>query len=228
MEIGRPIVIGDIIELPSEQQYTTRLTPVKRYLEVTDVTWDPTSYTPGWLPLMLLITAVPALASQETQSIFGDLAATVDNSGLFSGNDGNDTLYQDFTNIDQTIKVKALEAVPERGAAGSTTIRGLETETIATAASVGIDIAPFGLNIGGLYVEDALPPNEAPFTEGTEFPLKPNDGDYHRMTYEGLAGDIPARLYRYSVTKGGWNYLETDRRSQYNLQKELLTEYITI
>lgn len=226
--IGRPIVIGDIIELPSETQYTPDLKPVKRYLDVTDVTWDPTSYTPGWLPTMLLITAMPALASQETRDIFGDIAASVDNSGLMDIQDGNHPMFQDFSNIDQSVQVRSLVDVPERGSEGSNVIREFEQDTIDAAASVGIKhLTRYGLNRRGLYVEDALPQNDEPYTEGTVLPLKPNDGDYHRLTYEGLAQDVPPRLYRYSVNKGRWVYLETDRRQQYNGQKNILEEYIT-
>ena len=47
------------------------------------------------------------------------------------------------------------------------------------------------------------------------------------MTYEGLSKDVPPRLYRYSTSKGRWIYLETDRRQQFNYQKEVLNEYLT-
>ena len=60
------LIIGDIIELPAEAQYTTTLELRKKWLEVTDVTWDVSSYTPGWQPTMLKITATPARMSQET------------------------------------------------------------------------------------------------------------------------------------------------------------------
>ncbi len=222
--IGRPIVIGDIIELPSEVQYNTNLEPIKRYLEVTDCTWDPGSYTPGWMPLLLLITAVPALASQETQDIFGDLAEKVDSSGLF---ENGTKLWQDFSNIDQAIKSKALEDVPERGSEGSNTIREFEQETLDEAAALGINLQQIGFNRTGLYVEDAIPQNGQPYTEGPTLPLTPKDKDYHRLTYVGLAKDVPARLYRFSGTKNRWIYLETDRRMEFNGQKAILEEYTT-
>jgi hypothetical protein len=226
--MNRPIIIGDVIELPSETQYTTDLKPIKRYLEVTDVTWDSQSYTPGWMPTMLLITALPALASEETQDIFGDLFANVDNSGLFDNNDGNNTMYQDFSAVDQTIRNKALEDVPEKGSEGSNVIREFEQNEIDAAIQHKFPhISKYGLNRTGLYVEDAMPQNDAPFTEGTTFPTTYNDGDYHRLVYEGLAKDVPARLYRYSEPKARWIYLETDKRHEFNGQKKLLEEYMT-
>lgn len=226
--IGRPVVIGDILELPSETQYTPDLKPVKRYLEVTDVTWDSTSYTPGWMPTMLLITAMPALASQETQDIFGDLSKAVDTSGLFDNDDGNNTVYQDFSDVDQTIVADAKTDVPIRGSEGSNVIRSFEEEEVARAIELGMpDPSKMGLNYKGLYVEDAIPQNGDPYTEGPTFPAQPTNGDYHRLTYEGLAKDVPARLYRYSSTKQRWVYLETDRRAQYAVRKAVLDEYVT-
>jgi hypothetical protein len=82
-------------------------------------------------------------------------------------------------------------------------------------------------NRTGLYVEDAMPQNDAPFTRGPEFPTNPKDGNYHRMEYAGLAQDVPARLYRWSGIKGRWLYLETDRRAEFNNQKATLEEYTT-
>lgn len=226
--LGRPVVIGDILELPSETQYTPDLQPIKRWLEVTDVTWDATSYTPGWMPTMLLVTAQPALASQETQDIFGDLAKSVDTSGLFSTDDGNNQMYQDFSTVDQTINQTSKTLVPERGSEGSNVIRSFSDEELAVATAAGFPhLNKTGFNNTGLYVEDAIPQNGAPYTEGVDFPASPKNGDYHRLTYAGLAKDVPARLYRYSTTKQRWIFLESDKRAQFNNQKAVLDEYVT-
>ena len=223
-KLGRPIVIGDIIELPSETQYTPDLKPIKRWLEVTDVTWDASSYTPGWKPINLLVTVDPAMATEETQDIFGDLANTVDSSGLF-GTDTN-TMYQDYSTVDQTIAQEALSQVPERGMEGSNVIREFSTAELTLAAEQGFPhLNKLGFNPTGLYVEDGLPQNGAPYTEGPVYPSNPSDGDYHRFTYVGTAGDIPAELRRWSSIKNRWIYLETDRRKLYNGQHPNLEEY---
>lgn len=227
MKLGRPVVIGDIIELPSETQYTPDLRPVKRFLEVTDVTWDATTYTPGWRPTMLLITAQPALATQETQDIFGDLAKHVDNSGLFSTDDGNNQMYQDYSTVSQTINQTALSQVPERGSEGSNTIRHFSEEEIAKARTQGAGaIRKMNFQPNALYVEDGIPQNGAPYTEGPTFPDSPKDGDYHRVTYPDPFR-MPAVLNRWSAAKQRWIYMETDRRQQYNDQQPVLTEYTT-
>lgn len=225
--IGRPIIIGDIIELPSEVQYTPQLTPVRRFLEVTDVTWDVTTYTPGWRPTMLKIVAQPAYASQETQDIFGDLdAKVIDKSGLLNNDDGNNPNWQDYSAVSQTIVAEAYNNVPERGASASTVVRAFTDEEIAEAASKGINITKIGLNPRGLYTEDAMPPNDLPYTEGPAFPDNPKNGDYHRLTYEGMASKVSPTLWRYSTIKGRWIYLETDFRYMFNQQKEILQDFI--
>lgn len=224
--IGRPIVIGDIIEIPSEAQYTADLRLVKRYIEVTDVTWDTASYTPGWQPTMLLITGSPAMQSQETQDIFGSLAKHVDSSGLFNLDDGNSNNWQDFSNITHQINQQSLNELPERGSDAINSFRTLTPEEIKLATDANFPhIKNVNIPGGKLYIESALPPNGLPYTEGTSYPTNQKDGDYHRMIYVGLSGDVPARLYRWSTIKNRWVYLETDNRAAFNNQKELLNEY---
>jgi hypothetical protein len=147
---------------------------------------------------------------------------------LFNIDDGSNDMYQDHTIVEQAVKAEALDRVPERGSEGSNTIRKFEPEEIAAAEAAGYSgVNKIGFNPVGLYVEDAIPQNNAPYTEGPEYPPAPADGDYHRMIYVGLSKDVPARLYRWSQTKGRWIYLETDRRAQYNEQRAVLTEYLT-
>lgn len=227
--LDRPIVVGDIIEIPSEAQYSAKLEKILKWMEVTDVSWSTSGYTPGWQPTLLRIVAQPAIASQETQDIFGDLAENIlDELGTVDGHDGNNPIYQDYSDVSQTLEAEANDDVPERGADGSNTIRAWEEDEILAAKEQGINnLQKLGLYPTGLYVEDAMPPNNEPYTEGEEFPENPKHGDYHRMIYTGMAEDIPARLYRYSESKGRWIYLETDKRAFYDPAKPTLKEFIT-
>jgi len=102
--LGRPFVIGDIIELPSETQYSANLTPTKKYLEVEDTGWSVNGYTPTWVPTLMRLIAVPAISSQETQDLFGKLTRDVDSSGLVDIDNGQNDVYQDYSDISQTIK----------------------------------------------------------------------------------------------------------------------------
>lgn len=228
--LGRPIVIGDIVEIPSEAQYSAEMQRIQKWMEVTDVGWSTDGYTPGWQPTMLRVILQPAFASQETQDIFGDLAASElpGELGLLDGEDGNDVVIQDYFDVDQTIEAEAKDAVPERGSEGSNTIRAFEEEELQAAADVGITtLNNIGLNSNGLYVEDAMPPNNEPYTEGTSFPESPTHGDYHRLIYTGLSEDVPARLYRFSSSKNRWIFLEKDKRAEANHSKPTLQEFLT-
>ena len=227
--LGRPPVIGDVIEMPSETQYSSSMEPVKKYMELTDVGWSTEGYTPGWQPTMLRCIAQPMLASQETQDIFGDLAGQVDSSGLFDEDDGNHPVYQDYSEIGQTVTEQAVQedAAPQRGSDFGNEIEEFSEEQAQAATDIGISITKIGLNADATYVEDALPPNGEDFSLGDTFPVSPTNNDYHRLTYSGLAGDVPDRLYRYSNAKGRWIYLETDRRHEYDGQKKKLQEFIT-
>ncbi|MGI0076582.1 MAG: discoidin domain-containing protein [Nitrosopumilaceae archaeon] len=226
--LGRPIIIGDVIELPSETQFTPTLRPIKKWLEVTDVSWSTEGYTPGWKPTLLRVITQPLLASQETQDIFGDLVPKQDATGLVDKEDGNSTQYQDFFDISQTISAIAKEDLPESGAEGSSHIREFEVEEIIKAKQQGVlHLNRIGLNSQGLYVEDAMPPNNSTFTEGDAFPVDPSDKVYHRLTYSTLSKFYPPRLYRFSVAKGRWIFLEKDRRQEFDPGKPKINEYLT-
>ena len=227
--LGRPLVIGDIIEMPSEAMYSAQMRRIMKWVEVTDVTWSSEGFTPGWQPTILRVLCQPAYASQETQDIFGDLAEElVDDTGLVDGFDGNNPVYQDYADVSHTVEAMEQTNLPERGAEGSSHIREWEQSELDAASDQGLDsLQSIGLNSTGLYVEDAMPPNNAPFTESDEYPTSPAHGVYHRLTYSGLSKDVPARLYRYSTEKGRWIYLETDKRYLHNPDKPFLQEYLT-
>ena len=229
--LGRPLVIGDAIMLPSETQYSARLDPLHKWLEVTDVTWSVNGYTPTWVPLMLRVTAQPMYITEETQDIFGDLAEepVPDGAGLQTEGNGRNQLYQDFSDITTFIKTTALDNVPENGRETSGLIQQFTDDELANAQAQGLDpnnLLKIGLNPTVVYGEDAMPPNNAPFTEGPTLPPNPKDKDYHRLTYTGASAGIPPRLYRYSETKNRWIFLEQDRRQQFNPRKPILKEFI--
>lgn len=213
--LGRPFVIGDIIELPSEAQYNVKMEKENLYLQITDTGWSSSSYSPTWQPTLLKITAKPALASEETQDIFGDMTRIMDNSGLMNIDNGNyGGKYQDYSDSTQSIKADANTMVPEAGIDYADVMK-FSDEVIKWGDKVGKNMRPLDRN-RSIYGIDALPPNGEEYTQGDEFPKKPKDGAYHRLTYTYLPGGnaIPARLHRFSTKKNMWIYLESDIRHQ--------------
>jgi hypothetical protein len=223
--LGRPFVVGDIVQLPSESQYSpVTMQPIPKYLEITDVAWSSTSYTASWTPTMQRLLAVPALASQETQQIFGKLTEDVDDMGLADINDGNSKKYQDIANISKTAKAKANTAVPERGQ-DNADIAKISQEAIDVAAAMNINIGK--LNVTKTpYTKDGLPPNGLPYTEGDEWPMTPKNGDYFRRTYTKTGTDIAPRLYQFFSRKNSWLLIETDSRYKLRKTKPTLQEFI--
>ena len=230
--LGRPIIIGDIVEIPSEAQYSAEMRKILKWMEVTDVAWATDGYTPGWQPTMLNVTLQPAFASQETQDIFGDLAeqeSPLPNAlKMLDHANGQNPNYQDYADISQTAQAFAKDDVPEAGTESSGTVRAWEQEEIETAKDQGLPhLQRVGQRNTFLYTEDAMPPNNKPFTEGKDYPDTPAHGDYHRLTYDHLSKPVPARLYRYSESKGRWIFLEKDRRAEYDPNKPRLQEFLT-
>ena len=222
--LARPFVIGDIVQLPAETQYTPTLQPILKYLEIIDVAWSTNGYTPQWVPTMQRLIAVPALQSQETQDIFGQLNANIDSSGLMNVYDGNAEKYQDISNISQTIEALSQAKLPERGE-NDTNVAKFSEELVTQLEQKNINAK--GLDRRRtLYGIDGMPPNGAPYTEGDTFPNNPVNGDYHRLTYSNIGTNIPPRLHRYSEIKGFWIYLETDLRYKFKSTKPYLQEFI--
>lgn len=226
--LGRPLVIGDVLQLPSETFYTPKLRGTLKYLEVTNVSWASTGFTPHWVPTILRVIAEPAMASQETQDIFGKITEDLDEAGSSDINDGiRNKKYQDIHDVDQTIAADANTAVPQRG------------QDSANSAKLSDELKDWvegnipNLNIGKIdrkrhpWGIDALPPNGEDYTEGDVFPDKPKDGDYHRLTYDSIDRTLAPRLYRYSKVKKRWLYMETDKRYQYwKDTKPTLSEFL--
>lgn len=238
--LGRPFVIGDIIEIPAEQQYDPDLNAVKKYMEVTDVAWATEGYTPGWQPTLQRLTLQPMIASQETADIFGGLESYQDDDGFLRNfddthgmEDGQHPIFQDYSDVRQTIDETSTdeEHLPERGR-DNTEITEFSEEQKQAAAEQGVKdaqgnptLGKVGTNSRQLYVEDGLPPNELPYTTGDEFPASPSNGDYHRLTYTGF-DDIPARLFRYSAAKNRWIFMESDKRALAKETKPRLQEFL--
>lgn len=220
--LGRPIVVGDIFEIPSETQYTTALASVGKYVEVIDVTWSAEGYTPAWVPTIQKITTAPMLASQETKGIVDYIKRQQDETGFI---DVESLQVIDYKSVTDRLQAASDANVPERGA-DTHKFHTFTEDEIDEAAIRGVDLEKLNIKSRALYIEDGMPPNNAPYTEGPTFPVNPRDGDYHRLTYEGYDSRIPVRLHKYSGAKLRWLYYETDRRDQYNVLKPSIQDLI--
>jgi hypothetical protein len=201
-QLGRPVVIGDIVELPSEVQYDHKLQPVKRWLEVTDAMWATEGYTPQWKPTLFKFYAQPLLASMEHRAILGTTPDYLQSSSDLDFLSGNAPIVTQSIVTAEVNKAEADDLVPE------TVVNIRELESIQ--AQVNPTSTPI-LDQIGPQIEDGIPHDGSDYTEGFTFPLSATDGDYHRLSYPPEV-KLPTKLYRWSALKNRWLYMETDRR----------------
>lgn len=218
-KLGRPILIGDIVELPGETQYDAQLRPVKKWLEVTDTGWSTEGYTMNWRPQLFRFYAQPILPSVEHKDILG-LPGKVNNlqtdeDSIFNGLLQNDQAFKSA----ETIKQFAADAVPETGSDPADIQSGLP--------NLGNSVTDAGKYDGrDLYVEDAIPPDGAPFTVGDTPPAWGTVpvGSYHRLSYASYPASIrpPDRLLQLQ-TSGRWKIIEVDKRNDPESHKKTMS-----
>jgi len=233
--LGRGMVIGDVVEIPSEMQFTPDMNVVRKYVEVSDVSWSTKGYTPGWTPLFQRITARPMLAKQETLDIIGSLEPNIGEGG-----DG-------FNSIDTIFSTQPFQASQKIQAAADSMSQqlGIDEQAIADISEIPpTQVAAaeaHGINLSKLtsdYKDNettrtGMPPAGtkpemfSTADESAGFPANPKNNQYHRVTYESITTDkIPPRLYRYSKAKNRWMYLETDERYAQQSGKTRLKSYL--
>ena len=207
--LGRPIVVGDIIEVPAELQYDHNLKPVRKFLEVNDVAWSAEGYTTGWKPIMYRVTAQHLIPGQEHRDILGTVDTqkyVVDDGSFFEGIEQIQTAPLTVTEANQA---EAEQKVPEKG-------------TNVREQASGMDMArrPGTYDGRGKYVEDGLPPDGQPYETGFKLPdvAGQTDGTFFRLEYPPEM-KIAARLYKFSSVKNKWIYVETDRRGDRSAHK---------
>ena len=216
--LGRPVIVGDIVELPGETQYDSQLRPVKKWLEVTDTGWSTEGYTMNWKPQLYRFYAQPILPSIEHKDILGVPGQVnglqTDNDSILNGLLQNDQAYL----ANEAIKHEGEEMVPQTGSDPQDLQSGMPL------------LGPKGGYDGrDLYVQDAIPPNGAPYTTGDSLPDVADVvvGDYHRLTYTNVPSAIrpPDRLLRYNGN-GRWKVVEINTRDKNNSQKKTIGKFI--
>lgn len=214
-KLGRPIIIGDVLEVCPEAAYDHNMNVVKKYLEVTDAGWSAEGYSPGWTPLIYRFTAQQLIPSQEHRDIIKTVAAqkySIDDSDFFSGI--SQVITGNLTSS-ENIAVEAKNAVPETGSDSSTIASGTSLYTPDP-----IKEKKGSYDGRDLYIEDGLPPDGKPYGEGYKLPDMDScqDGEYFRLIYAPEL-KVPARLYQFSLYKRKWIYIETDRRAENSSHK---------
>lgn len=217
--LGRPLVTGDIIEVIPEMQYDQNLKAVRKFLEVTDTGWASEGFSTAWKPTLYRFAAQQALPSQETRDIFGTidtqkhLVADSFFNELGMGAQIDTTPLTTTEEIEKTAK----KAVPELGDDFmlSTDGRPMPPTQPAVNPKGQPEAIPAGNGKQGIYIEDGMPPNGEAYGEGYSLPdaTTSADGAWFRLYYADHLKLAP-RLYRFSLVKNKWIFMETDRRME--------------
>lgn len=216
--LGRPIVTGDILELPNEIQYDINLRPVRKFLEVTDTGWAADGYTTSWKPIIYRFQAQQLIPGQEHRDILGTIDTqkyVIDDGQFFNGIEQIQT--SPLTVTEKNIE-EAKTASPEKGA------NPLEIASGANRFQV-----PNSYDGTDLYIQDGLPPDGGSYISGFTLPDVAGqlDGAYFRLEYPPNL-NIPARLYRFSLLKNKFIYVETDKRGRRSAHKPSQLEILNL
>lgn len=212
--LGRPIVVGDVIELPAEVQYDHNLKPVRKFLEVTDAAWAADGFTVTWRPTIFKFNATQLIPGQEHRDILGTVDTQkygIDDTNWMTGLEQIQTAPLTVTEKNAE---EARQASPERGTDTSEWRAGMDTSRqLGTYDGTHIS------------VEDGLPPDGQPYETGFKMPDISGalDGQYFRLEYPPET-KIPARLYKFSALKNKFIYIETDRRTASSSHKRSMRE----
>lgn len=228
-KLGRPMVVGDIIEIPSQTEYSANMRGIKKYVEVTDISWASDGFTPGWNALILRVVSAPLMAKQENMDIVGDFVKEKLMSAEAPGwMDIDQSSYSALPFIaNDRINSAAKSMVQERGE-DQQHLGTIDDAFLEAAADLGTDLGKISQpHSNDAYTRDALPPGGAKYSEGPELPPieKAKDGQYARVFYPGKE-EIPARLYKFSAKKNRWVYLESDERWKTNLNSTRAARFL--
>lgn len=212
--LGRPVVIGDIVELPGEIQFDPNLKPVRKWLEVTDCGWSTEGYTPNWRPNLFRFYAQPILPAIEHKDLLGvpgQVDAAQSDESFLNQLLQNNQAYSSTEAIEQ----QSADAVPETGEDP----QDIQSGTPLLGPRGGYDGRDF-------YAQDAIPPNGAPYTVGDALPTPPlADGAYHRQTYTNVEYSLrpPDRLLQWNATKSRWTVIEVNTRGMQESHKKTIS-----
>lgn len=214
--LGRPILIGDVLELPGEVQYDASLNPVRKWLEVTDTAWATEGYAFNWKPQLFKFYGQPIMPSVEHRDLLGTPGKVNDamtDDDFLKGVLQNDAAYKSAEAIIQ----KSKDDVPQTGG---------DPQNIRSGKAMG---KPPGTYDGrDPYVQDAIPPDGAAFTIGDVLPAANtiSDGHYHRQTYTHVPASLrPAdRLLKWNGSH--WNVIEVNTRVTYESHKKSVSRVL--
>lgn len=213
--LGRKIMPGDVFELPhliDEYAANDYSVALKRFYVVDEVTRAAEGFSQTWYPHLYRVRVKQIMDSQEYKDIL-DLDA-----GDEAGSTLRDVLstYEKEMQINDAVIAQAEEYANQSGYStiqfytlsvnenDEMNLLSVDYEDLLVDGTISSDtvfITPDGNGYQGYLVGDGIPPNGAPFGEGTGFPNNPAVGSYFLRT-----DLLPNRLFRYDGNS--WTKIE--------------------
>ena len=218
--LGRKIMPGDVFELPhliDEYAANDYSVALKRFYVVDEVTRAAEGFSQTWYPHLYRVRVKQIMDSQEYKDIL-DLDA-----GDEAGNTLRDVLstYEKEMQINDAVIAQAESyanqsgystiqfytlSVNERGEVAIVSADYQDLLVDGTITSDTVFVTPDGNGYLGYLVGDGIPPNGAPYSQGSGFPAGAAVGDYF------LRVDLlPNRLFRYDGNT--WSKIEDSVRT---------------
>lgn len=225
-QIGRKIMVGDVMELPHLKDLypldTDLPSALKRYYTVSDASRAAEGFSQSWYPHLWRVKVQPLVDSQEYKDITTNIKA---------GTNTNSTLkdllstYDKYSAINDAIVTRAEVDVPMSGydtshlytvpmnADGSTAdptpldaSNGVEDTTEGNIDVSSGDTLTSIVKLDGYLTSDGLPANGAHVAAGITFPPTPGIGEFFlRVDY------VPNRLFRWEGAR--WAMVEDNVRT---------------
>jgi hypothetical protein len=221
--IGRKLMVGDVMELPNLKDYypldDTVPAALKRYYVVNDATRAAEGFAPTWYPHLWRVKLQPLVDSQEYKDILNNITA---------GDNTTSTLsqvlstYNKYIDINDAVVARAESDVPKSGYditnlyTAPVTQDGQPGDPLGVTASSNANVSSNTYSssslvspsdkVKGYLTSDAFPPNGATVAAGIAFPTGSITGDYYlRLDY------VPNRLFRYDGRR--WVKIEDGLRT---------------
>ena len=221
--IGRKLMVGDVMELPNLKDYypldDTVPAALKRYYVVNDATRAAEGFAPTWYPHLWRVKLQPLVDSQEYKDILNNITA---------GDNTTSTLsqvlstYNKYIDINDAVVARAESDVTKSGYditnlyTAPVTQDGQPGDPLGVTASSNANVSSNTYSssslvspsdkVKGYLTSDAFPPNGATVAAGIAFPTGSITGDYYlRLDY------VPNRLFRYDGRR--WVKIEDGLRT---------------
>lgn len=203
-KIGRPFVVGDIIELIPNYDFTVNLDMVRKFVKIVEVKLDNDIRAVNYNPLIQSVVCRDLTASRETMDITGLYISS--NESIDSKVKNNKGIVRNKigTEFNEWISTNYDKEVPHIGT------RTDEVHLTQEQSNHHYGFANALPINGDEYVVAEIPVNG---NISDHFPPNPEDGEYCVIRCPDKSYNIPDQLYKYNKLNNTWETIQLNDSS---------------